>query len=485
MGLRAQLTGRALSNLSLERTRCVHPRQSPPHFLARRPSHVVDGRFQTNGVIIRPTVLGGDGLGHTTQRVHVASPETTNSFSLLLQDPGASAVAAMAHRPWWQRVFDSLEPSPTPSPSPPPQLSRSAGIVLVSDEDSPVPLALRASDLPEWAPSPGDARWVDEFTRGGLGSLPRRQVSKMAGQDSRSGRRHAPRPRDHRGSQPRGAAPAVRSAPTSGSGAAGAALGLSAPAGACFGTPPVFASSSTSGPPPGTAAPAAPAAAAAPSALAGSSSSSRAEPPPSQPPLGRAVAGVPSLAINIFGCSDRLPPSLGSQPQPSAAASPFRFSAAPPAASAAAAPSVGLPPPLGAQPAVAFPSDAASLAPDASASPLSAGPPSTNCTSTIPAPSVLPPGASRLQVATRRAVSDAPPVSCLTSTTPAAPRRGKGSKHASVVPGPFVAALDRMPRLPLTGAKRARAGLADEPLVHSALKAIHAERATTSPSLSR
>ena len=26
----------------------------------------------------RPTVLGGDGLGHTTQRVHVASPETTN-----------------------------------------------------------------------------------------------------------------------------------------------------------------------------------------------------------------------------------------------------------------------------------------------------------------------------------------------------------------------------------------------------------------------
>ena len=196
-------------------------------------------------LVVRPTVLGGDGLGHTTQRVHVASPETTNSFSLLLQDPGVSDHAAMAHRPWWQRVFDSVEPSPTPSPSPPPQLSRSAGIVLVSDEDSPVPLALRASDLPEWAPSPGDARWVDEFTRGGLGSLPRRQVSKMAGQGSRSGRRHAPRPRDHRGSQPRGAAPAVRSAPTSGSGAAGAALGLSAPAGACFGTPPAFASAST------------------------------------------------------------------------------------------------------------------------------------------------------------------------------------------------------------------------------------------------
>ena len=39
--------------------------------------------------------------------------------------------------------------------------------------------------------------------RGGLGSLPRRQISKMAGQGSRSGRRHAPRPRDHRGSQPK------------------------------------------------------------------------------------------------------------------------------------------------------------------------------------------------------------------------------------------------------------------------------------------
>ena len=131
--------------------------------------------------------MGGDGLGHTTQRVHVASPETTNSFSLILLSPGVSSVAAMAHRPWWQRVFDSVEPSSTPSPSPPPQLSRSAGIVLVSDEDSPVPLALRASDLPEWAPpSPGEARWVYEFTRGGLGSLPRRQISKMAGQRPRS-----------------------------------------------------------------------------------------------------------------------------------------------------------------------------------------------------------------------------------------------------------------------------------------------------------
>ena len=72
--------------------------------------------------------------------------------------------------------------------------------------------------------------------RGGLGSLPRRQISKMAGQGSRSGRRHAPRPRDHRGSQPRIAAPAVSSASASSSSSAGAALGLSAPAGACFGT---------------------------------------------------------------------------------------------------------------------------------------------------------------------------------------------------------------------------------------------------------
>ena len=80
-------------------------------------------------------------------------------------------------------------------------------------------------------------------------------------------------------------------------------------------------------------------------------------------------------------------------------------------------------------------------------------------------------------MATRRAVSDAPPVSCLTSTSPAVPRRGKGAKHASVVPGPFVAALDLMPQAPLVGAKRARAGLADEPLRHSATKAIYAERA--------
>ena len=136
-------------------------------------------------------------------------PKALNKFVFPL--PPVSWSVVRSSPPWWQRVFDSVEPSPTPSLSPPLQLSRSAGIVLVSDGDSPAPAALRASDLPDWAPSSGDERWVNEFTRGGLDSLPRRQLQKLAGQRLRPARGQAPRSRSHRG--PRALDAAVPSTP--------------------------------------------------------------------------------------------------------------------------------------------------------------------------------------------------------------------------------------------------------------------------------
>ena len=54
---------------------------------------------------------------------------------------------------------------------------------------------------------------------------------------------------------------------------------------------------------------------------------------------------------------------------------------------------------------------------------------------------------------------------------------GKGSKHASRVPGPYVGALADMPPLPPQGAKRAAAGLADVDLTTEALANVQKERA--------
>ena len=61
------------------------------------------------------------------------------------------------------------------------------------------------------------------------------------------------------------------------------------------------------------------------------------------------------------------------------------------------------------------------------------------------------------------------------------PRRfsGKGALHANRCAGPWASALDpeRMPQLPLTGAKRARAGLAEVQTTHAEERSIKAERA--------
>ncbi|KAL1496473.1 hypothetical protein AB1Y20_016427 [Prymnesium parvum] len=55
--------------------------------------------------------------------------------------------------------------------------------------------------------------------------------------------------------------------------------------------------------------------------------------------------------------------------------------------------------------------------------------------------------------------------------------RGKGAKHARLCAGPWASALSSMPPMPLTGAKRAQAGLADVPLSSSDISAVRRERA--------
>lgn len=100
----------------------------------------------------------------------------------------------------------------------------------------------------------------------------------------------------------------------------------------------------------------------------------------------------------------------------------------------------------------------------------------------IPSLGVQPPG-SGVQAPTRRrtGVSSAPPTGCsLPPRDGGVSRptlRGKGAKHARLCAGPWVSALERLPPLPLAGAKRARAGLADVPLTSDDISRVKRERA--------
>ncbi|KAL1496288.1 hypothetical protein AB1Y20_016251 [Prymnesium parvum] len=80
----------------------------------------------------------------------------------------------------------------------------------------------------------------------------------------------------------------------------------------------------------------------------------------------------------------------------------------------------------------------------------------------------------------REGLSTAPAVRCSLPPgggEPPFPIRGKGAKHARVCAGPWASALADMPPMPLTGAKRAQAGLAAVPLSSSDIAAIRRERA--------
>ena len=60
---------------------------------------------------------------------------------------------------------------------------------------------------------------------------------------------------------------------------------------------------------------------------------------------------------------------------------------------------------------------------------------------------------------------------------PLTPRTGKGSRHVSRCGGPFSSAMDAMPPVPPTGARRARAGLAGVPITSEQITAVKVERA--------
>ncbi|KAL1523964.1 hypothetical protein AB1Y20_018880 [Prymnesium parvum] len=80
----------------------------------------------------------------------------------------------------------------------------------------------------------------------------------------------------------------------------------------------------------------------------------------------------------------------------------------------------------------------------------------------------------------REGLSSAPAVRCSLPSgegDPPLPMRGKGAKHARLCAGPWASALAGMPLMPLTGAKRAQAGLSDVPLSSSDIGAIRRERA--------
>ena len=74
-----------------------------------------------------------------------------------------------------------------------------------------------------------------------------------------------------------------------------------------------------------------------------------------------------------------------------------------------------------------------------------------------------------------------PRVECTVSNGERASKRfkGKGALHANRCAGPWASALDpeRMPQLPPTGAKRARAGLSEVPSTRAEEKLIKTERA--------
>ena len=96
----------------------------------------------------------------------------------------------------------------------------------------------------------------------------------------------------------------------------------------------------------------------------------------------------------------------------------------------------------------------------------------------------------------RPSVSRAPRPPCDVPPPPSTPRdgrlcavsaggeavelRGKGTKHAKACAGPFVSALLSMPPLPLEGARRHEAGLADVVLTHGEKKRIKVERSARS-----
>ena len=104
--------------------------------------------------------------------------------------------------------------------------------------------------------------------------------------------------------------------------------------------------------------------------------------------------------------------------------------------------------------------------------------------SAVPPAPAAPPGVAVLPLRDsnprpHRAISVAPSVPFTVGTpsdTPSERYKGKGSKHANACPGPWAASLRSMPPPPVTGRKRALAGLGDVPLPSAEVRSVSQER---------
>ena len=104
--------------------------------------------------------------------------------------------------------------------------------------------------------------------------------------------------------------------------------------------------------------------------------------------------------------------------------------------------------------------------------------------SVVPPAPAAPPGVAILPLRDsnprpHRAISVAPSVPFTVGTpsdTPSERYRGKGAKHANACPGPWAASLRSMPPPPVTGRKRALAGLGDVPLPSAEVRSVSQER---------
>ena len=223
---------------------------------------------------------------------------------------------------------------------------------------------------------------------------------------------------------------------------------------------------------------------------------------PAEPPPRAVVAagGRPLLVVDGADSDDEPPPrrvAPGAAPPPARGHNGALAPAAPAAAIDAPETPSGLlllperVPPALSEPPLALPAppsepSALALAPPPAAAsgpvtfyqpggPLALPPPPAVAVAIRPAG----PPAQRLK-RRRAGVSAEPPVPlALPEGTAATAARfaGKGARHANRCAGPYACALERMPAIPPTGAKRASAGLARAPLLHTGRKLVMKQRA--------
>ncbi|KAL1519782.1 hypothetical protein AB1Y20_023289 [Prymnesium parvum] len=337
-----------------------------------------------------------------------------------------------AKRPWWHEIVVGLSTERTPAP-PPTQVRQLIGPDPPSRPYDPDPFGgpSRPSRSPggvirrrisEWDPGPAAVEWVRRATFDG------RAIAIRRAQDAHN--RRAP--------QTLGISPILSDSSAPRARSDGAHLVLA---------PPFHSTAAIMGP-----------------ELPLARAPPRAPTNPSPPVPSGGAAPPPSLALsNRTACAPLLPRVPASA---STRAAPLPGAAAPLHTPSHSATSVLLPSPPQ-RPSACGPSPN-----DVTICPVQHVPtiPSLSTSSGVHAPT-----SRRVGVSTAPAVACSLPPDGTPSPLPAL--RGKGAKHARLCAGPWVSALASLPPLPLMGAKRIHAGLADVPLRSSDIAAVRRERA--------